>query len=405
MRPAPLNLCCLMALLIGLYTSAGLASQQDTPEARLRARLHSQDALLIMGPTGDVLFSQHAARPMVPASTLKIPTALFALETLGATYRFPLKITVDKNRRLAIKGYGDPLLISEVLTAYAKEAAQRLRDNGIKTISGVVVDGSWFGEIRVPGQTKSFEPYDAAIGAVIANFNTVNYRRTPEGHLESAEPQTPLLPFIKSRIPKEAPKGRIALSYRESRLYAGHLFAWFLGQHGIDVQGEVTEGPMPEAPTQIDMELASPFVLSEAVNKLMTYSNNVMANQIFLASGAKQSGPPASLEKSCRAFETWAVNRGLASPTLTIVEGSGLSRENRISAEAMARFLAAFTPWRHLLTRQKTLLFKTGTLAQVSTRAGFIETPKGLCRFVLFQNRKRANAAPLLPLIEALTAP
>jgi D-alanyl-D-alanine carboxypeptidase/D-alanyl-D-alanine-endopeptidase (penicillin-binding protein 4) len=72
---------------------------------------------------------------------------------------------------------------------------------------------------------------------------------------------------------------------------------------------------------------------------------------------------------------------------IQITEGSGISRENRVSAIHMNRILERFEPNRALMRRSKKEYYKTGTLEGIKTRAGYLQSGKGgLYRFVVLLN-------------------
>ena len=139
---------------------------------------------------------------------------------------------------------------------------------------------------------------------------------------------------------------------------------------------------------------------------LLEHSNNFMANQILIAAGAKISGPPGTLDKGVLAAKVFAKKK-LQIDAIKIVEGSGISRENRISAKTMYTILKAFKPYHHLLHYDDGVYYKTGTLSGISTRAGYMEHNNGrLFPFVIFLNNKGKSAERLMkalldtPLIE-----
>ncbi len=72
----------------------------------------------------------------VPASTMKLLTSLVALEYLGPEYHFETHLFLDGQRNLYIKGYGDPLLTSEILL----EIGKRLSDMGIRQLQSICLD-------------------------------------------------------------------------------------------------------------------------------------------------------------------------------------------------------------------------------------------------------------------------
>lgn len=380
-------------------------AQGERLPRRLADALDPTDALLVTEAQGPVVFSQNPDTLCVPASTLKIATALLALNTLGPSHRFPTDVAVSPEGTLCLKGFGDPLLTSEVLDAYAAVVAEDLKGAGIRDIPAIGVDDSYFERITIPGVIPdSAQPYDAPNGALCANFNTVFFRRTPGGALVSGEPQTPLLPFVARRIPPEAPEGRIRLAPAESRLYAGHLFGWFLQKHGIRVGAAVAPHPFPSGALLYEKRLLSPWTLAEALTQLMTFSNNFMANQIFLACGAQTDGAPGTLAKSRKALCNELTRRLGRCPA--VVEGSGISRQNKLSARTMDALLKQFAPHARLLHAEGQARYKTGTLDGVSTRAGYLTTRSGKrYRFVIFTGRNHGDAGVILDRLQTVLAP
>jgi hypothetical protein len=78
---------------------------------------------------------------------------------------------------------------------------------------------------------------------------------------------------------------------------------------------------------------------------------------------------------------------------LTIVEGSGISRENRISAKSFLKILEAFEPHMNLMKHNGNEYFKTGTLSGISSRAGYIKGGEGkLYRYVIMTNSNGNSA-------------
>jgi D-alanyl-D-alanine carboxypeptidase/D-alanyl-D-alanine-endopeptidase (penicillin-binding protein 4) len=72
---------------------------------------------------------------------------------------------------------------------------------------------------------------------------------------------------------------------------------------------------------------------------------------------------------------------------MSIVEGSGISRDNKVSAAQMDQVLQEFLPYHNLMRREGREYYKTGTLHGISTRAGYIESADGgLYRYVIMLN-------------------
>jgi D-alanyl-D-alanine carboxypeptidase/D-alanyl-D-alanine-endopeptidase (penicillin-binding protein 4) len=112
-------------------------------------------------------------------------------------------------------------------------------------------------------------------------------------------------------------------------------------------------------------------------------SNNYIANQVFLEIGGHRFGGPVSLDKSLKVANEMLAAHGLAAD-IHLEEGSGISRDNKFSARGLAKVLELFAPYADLLHGHDGGANKTGTLAGVSTLAGYTDTAShGRVRFVI----------------------
>jgi D-alanyl-D-alanine carboxypeptidase/D-alanyl-D-alanine-endopeptidase (penicillin-binding protein 4) len=108
------------------------------------------------------------------------------------------------------------------------------------------------------------------------------------------------------------------------------------------LQGVVREGPAP-ADAKPTFEQRSP-ALAEVVRDINKFSNNPMAQQLFLtlalqAPGARRAGP-ATPEAARETLSRWLAERtGELGPETVVDNGSGLSRRGRITAQRLARLL------------------------------------------------------------------
>jgi D-alanyl-D-alanine carboxypeptidase/D-alanyl-D-alanine-endopeptidase (penicillin-binding protein 4) len=94
-------------------------------------------------------------------------------------------------------------------------------------------------------------------------------------------------------------------------------------------------------------------------------------------------GGPVSLEKSLQVANGMLSAHGLAS-SIHLEEGSGISRDDRFTARGLAKVLALFAPYAHLLHGHDGGMDKTGTMEGVSTLAGYANTSShGQVRFVI----------------------
>ena len=357
-----------------------------------------RDAVLVASPKGHILAGINIDRALVPASTLKLLTTLAALDRLGPSYRFRTDFYLDPENNLKIKGFGDPLLVSEEIKIMAGYLAVRLPAG-----HDLILDDSYFEQpVRIPGRGTSTEPYDAPNGALCVNFNTVAFARQ-NGHWVTDEPQTPLLPSVIPKITASGLiRGRITLAANstEALAYTGELFGYFLKQAGLKVGGAPRRGRVDPQRDRLVWTHLSPDPLSRVVSELLEYSNNFIANQILLVLGAEELKAPATVDKGLQVLREY-YRRDLGIQSGRIVEASGISRENRITARAMLKILQRYLPFHTLMRRQGRQYFKTGHLKGIRTRAGFLTGADGaLYPFVVMCNTPGKSTDAIMRVIE-----
>ncbi|MFZ1984183.1 MAG: D-alanyl-D-alanine carboxypeptidase [Desulfatitalea sp.] len=398
-RLSVIGIATLCLLLAGMLNAAPASSKAAEPlERHLAPLLGSRDAVLVAAPDGRVLAAIHADTPLVPASILKVLTALAAIHHLGADHRFATDFFMNADGDLIVKGYGDPLLVSENLAGIARQLA-----GTIQKAHGVVLDDSYFAyPIVIPGRSRSIEPYDAPNGALCVNFNTVFFK-SENGRWVSAEPQTPLLPAILPKIKASGlTSGRITLAAdrNESLRYAGELFTFFFSQAGIALDGTITFGAVDLQKDRLLYRYLSDRRLTDAVADLLAFSNNFIANQLLLAMGAHVHGPPATMDKGLEVLRGYYASE-LELKTGFVDEGSGLSRRNQVTARAMLRILTQFAPHYQLMRQEGRQWYKTGTLKDVHTRVGFLEsTDGGKYMFVVMRNTPGKTTDGIMRILE-----
>jgi len=378
-----LFLCILLAIILGFSRISHPVVLQTT---NLQTLLGPLDGAIVVNPQGKVIFSHHADQKRIPASTLKILTSLVALHYLGEDYRFKTEFYLDGASNLKVKGYGDPMLISEVLMDMVDQLSSHI-DSAV--LQNLILDDTYFAApLNIPGVTSSAEPYDAPNGALCVNFNTVYFTRNQKGRYVSAEPQTPLLPFVMPRIKASGlTSGRIMFSNnrKEATLYAGHLLNYFLNEKGVGLNGLIQTGQVG-GDDKLLLTYVSKYSLKQVITSLMKFSNNFVANQVLVNTGAVVHGPPGTLTKGVQVALDYA-KQTLDIQDLILVEGSGISRGNKISPQHMMRILSAFKPYHDLMRTNGATFYKTGTLKGIQSRAGYIADDQGLLyQFAVFIN-------------------
>jgi serine-type D-Ala-D-Ala carboxypeptidase/endopeptidase (penicillin-binding protein 4) len=393
---------CLGLILLVAVGFSGKVDASDATHRPLEKRLvqlvGAVDSVMVVAPDGRVLAAIAPDRLLVPASILKVVTALAAMHYLGEEYRFATDFYKGPDGRLVVKGYGDPLLVSERVDHISRQLAHQ-----IQQCANLVLDDSYFSNpLAIPGRSRSLRPHDAPNGALSVNFNTILFERSNGGWI-SAEPQTPLVPTAVTKVKASGLKaGRIPLSADRSEIlnYAGELLHYFLGEAGIATDGTITLGQVDPSTDILLWRHHSDRKLTEIIAQLLDYSNNFIANQLLLVMGAHVSGPPGDVDKGVRALRTY-YESVLGLQTGHIEEGSGISRRNRLSASSMMIVLEQFAPHYRLMRRQDRQYYKTGTLKDVRTRAGYIEAGDGgFYRFVVMLNTPDKTTDRIMRVLE-----
>ena len=366
-----------LAIALLLLPASALAGAKEKVAA-----LAPQGVVLVVDEKSNELVAQNADKPFVPASVTKVVTAWLALEVLGGDYRFQTRFYLDGDRKLYVRGGGDPYLISEELAPLAQ---QLVAATGKEPLSGIVLDASYYpSDLRIPGIEDTDEAYDALNSALAVNFNTIAAVRKGRT-VVSAEQQTPITPLAISQFRARGPKGRGRISLTQdpavSLQYAGELLAAFIERAGGSVKGEISTGTVPDGLEPVYVHRQS-RTLAEILTGLLLGSNNYIANQVFLEIGGTLGGP-VSLEKSLKVANDMLAANGLAD-AIHLEEGSGISRGNHFTARGLAKVLDLFQPHATLLRSGDGTFFKTGTFSGVRTLAGYADTSKhGRVRFVI----------------------
>jgi D-alanyl-D-alanine carboxypeptidase/D-alanyl-D-alanine-endopeptidase (penicillin-binding protein 4) len=402
-RPAVRLQCWLGIILLAVGFLGSPAHSGSDKFESISALIGKKDSILVANPRGQILFAKNKDTKLVPASILKLFTSLMALHYLGPEYRFKTEFYLDDASNLKIRGLGDPLLISEVVNDISRHLAEKLEPS--QNVNNLILDNSYFSQpLTIPGITSSSQPYDAPNGALCVNFNTVNFKHTTDGYV-SAEPQTPLLPFALKKIKQsQMDEGRIVFSHEnhEITLYAGKLFEYFLNENGIEFSGSVKLGRVNLEADRLLFRYVSRASLKQIISKLLEHSNNFTTNQLLITSGIKAYGPPGTLEKGVATALHYA-EAVLKMNGITIFEGSGISRKNRVSAAHMHRVLDTFAPYYLLMNRQNNEFYKTGTMYGISTRAGYIQGKEGqLYRYVVMINTPGKSTGKIMRVLKRI---
>lgn len=444
-------------------SAANAARLADALEAALSARAFRGarlSALVVERRSGRVLFARAPDRTLTPASTQKLLTAVAALDAFGAAHRFETLLAAPAApdaegaiSELYVRGGGDPSLTSE---QYWRLAAD-LRAAGVSRISGaLILDDSLFDAQRLhPGWGRaSSRAYYGPVGALSANYSAFSLRvlpgaargapallridppiayLRPSGRVRTGAPGSQAELRVERRAAGDAldvkvsgsvPLGSSARdvwrSVADPRGYAGAVLGMQLAANGIEVGGPARPGPVPAGARELLRFRGYP--LRRVVTLMLKYSNNMMAESL-VKSLAVAEGETGAWPAGIAALRRRLARLGVPLGGLAIVDGSGLSGKNRLSARSLVSALrvadARFAMGPELLSAlpraaedgtleeraaaaRLRLRAKTGRLSGVSTLAGFAEHRDGRrLVFALLVNGAGGDDAGLSAAVDA----
>lgn len=370
----------LAAALIG-----GNAAAQGLPppfaEELERAEIpHESVGLLVQDVTAATpLVSFNADKPFHPASTMKLVTAYAALELLGPAYVWKTTAYATGEQAgdvlsgdLVIKGSGDPKLVLENMWLFLRQ----IRAAGIREIRGdLVLDRSLFQEIwRDPSafDGEPLKPYNASPDALLLNYKSLRVRFSPDeaGKIIKVALDPMLADYaVAGPVPATAKCGKwkngLTVRFEDGGAHVDGEYAidcgeqvWLLHPYqmsdtrffgsvfrqlwrelGGKFDGNVRNGRLPLGARPI-AEWTSP-PLAEVIRDVNKFSNNVMARQLLLTLAALTFNQPATSERGALAVKNWLAAKGIPVDGMVIDNGSGLSRDERVTAATMGRLLAA----------------------------------------------------------------
>jgi D-alanyl-D-alanine carboxypeptidase/D-alanyl-D-alanine-endopeptidase (penicillin-binding protein 4) len=399
-----------------------------------------------------------AEKAVNPASLMKLVTTYAGLELLGPAFTWSTPVWLQGTvvegvltGNLVVKGTGDPKLVLERMWLLMR----RVQQLGVREIRGdIVVDRSAF----VPGETnpadfdgEPLRPYNAGADALLLNYRAVLLTFTPDPgrgvatvasdpplagvRVDATVPLTsgpcedwrgglrgelddPARMHFAGTFPVACGEKVWPLAYADPKSYNARALTGMWTEGGGRLSGVVRDGAAP--PLTPSFELRSPS-LAEIVHDINKLSNNVMAQQLFLTLGATQrgAGTPEAAREVVREFLRSHVGDRTAGVAV-VANGSGLSRDSRLSAALLGRLLqsawssavmselmsslpvagidgtlrrAKATPGRAHL--------KTGSLRDVVGVAGYVLADSGR-RYVVVGIVNHANANAARPALEAL---
>ena len=420
--------------------SATAFAAPETEFSRIMKRGGDVAVSVVDAETGALLYGHRDSTPLKPASVMKVITSYAALKDLGPEYRFRTRVLASgwaagRVERLYAAGDGDPSFNTESMWILARGVKLR----GVKSVDELALDSSAFADTALRSGERA---YQAAGSALSFNYNSLAFDICPSDRGQPALVTADPWEYgcrIEGRVATVAGKavqvgveeisaqpvcggtagfrvtGSIGASAACQRIYRsmpcpeeyfGKVLRENLQLLGIAVKrGPILRGAPADA-RELYVHESKP--LSQIVEDMNHYSSNFAAEQLVAAldrTGRNGKRREVGLARLRAVVAGW----GFADEEYRIVDGSGLSHENRLSARIVTRALlealrdpqidAEFEKSLSVAGRSGTLRrrslvsdgpvvrAKTGTIDGVSGLAGYVRGAAGrLLAFAILQN-------------------
>jgi D-alanyl-D-alanine carboxypeptidase/D-alanyl-D-alanine-endopeptidase (penicillin-binding protein 4) len=423
----------------------------------------------------EVVISLNSDKSFLPASVIKIITTAAALEKLGPDFRFRTGVYTDGRLQpegildgnLILLGRGDPNLFDRSGELIEKPAllglAEKLALLGIQRIGGDVVGDDSYFEFTTHGKGWTDKDlrsaYGAPINALSIHNNIVGVYARPGkvnqlvrisiwpptsyfnirnvGMTAKAGTRRTLFARMVSGTNNLVISGELPSSRRYSQYvilerpaeFAATLFKEELGKQGIRVDGKVREIHFADLPPEVRRKWiclteheSAPLI--DALEKINKQSENLHAEMLLRVMGAELKGSGTD-DAGLEVLRDFLVEAGIASDTISLTDGSGLSRHNLMTPRLLTALLlyVSTRPYadifrdtlavsgtdgtlkRRLRTRPVKGLIqaKTGSLKGVATMSGYMTTLSGRnLIFTIFVNNARTSISRLRRAIDEI---
>ncbi|MEV7662844.1 D-alanyl-D-alanine carboxypeptidase/D-alanyl-D-alanine-endopeptidase [Paenarthrobacter sp. NPDC089316] len=324
--------------------------------------------------TGQVLFDRDGNANRIPASNMKLLTAVAALQALGPESRFTTRVLGSDNpSTVVLTGGGDVLLGVSAsdpsavlghagLATLAAETAAALASSGVQGPITVQVDDSLF---TGPSLNPAWSLEDVAAGETAPLYPlALNSGRYSPGVETGPRPQ-------------------------DSALTTAQAFAGQLAAAGVTVSPGVERGK--GVPTKV-LAAAESATVSEQVDLMLETSDNFLAEALGRMT-ASASGKETTYDAATAAVRQRLGELGIATDSMLLADVSGLALENQVSARQFADVVRAITSGPHSALRSALDGFPvaglTGTLndrygdASTAGGAGLVRAKTGTLNTVI----------------------
>lgn len=274
----------------------------------------SHSAAVVDVTTGERLYGTDSGRALTPASTTKIATAVAALSALGADHRLTTRAALEPDTgELVLVGGGDPTLTARAKTSGTETWAS------LRTLAARAAAA-----LKKRGTTKVTLSYDTTLYAGSALHPIgVNDNLAPVSALTADEGRT------------DGSSSGPATRVTDPAADAAGEFAGFLRDAGITT---TSPGPSKASTRAETLATVSSPPLSALVERMLTNSDNDIAETLARQTGLA-SGQPGSFAGGAKAIDLQLTKLGLPMAGAAFHDGSGLDRDDRLTADLLTALL------------------------------------------------------------------
>ncbi|MER6733913.1 D-alanyl-D-alanine carboxypeptidase/D-alanyl-D-alanine endopeptidase [Streptomyces puniciscabiei] len=334
--------------------------------------------------TGKRLYSTDADEALTPASTTKIATAVAALSALGPDHRFTTRAALEPDTgELVLVGGGDPTLIA------------RPKAGGTSRSSEAESGGSW-ASLRTLAADTAKALAKRGVHKVTLSYDTTLYSGPALHPIGVNDNLAPVSALIADEGRTDGSSSGPAPRVSDPAKDAAAKFAGFLKDAGITT---TPPGPSKASTRAQTLATVSSPPLSDVVERMLTNSDNDIAEALARQT-ALTSGQPGSFDGGAKAISARLTKLGLPMTGASFHDGSGLDRDDRLTADLLTALLvtagdpgrpglrpvltglpvAGFTGTladRYTDSAAGVVRAKTGTLTGVNTLAGTVVDADG----------------------------
>ena len=411
-----------LLLVCGIYIFGLSADASGMIDKALRTSSINRSAVSVSVrdiKTGAQVYGLNPMKPVNPASTQKLVTYAVALDTLGEDYVFSTELYKSTNNDLYLKLSADPYLTTKDLKNLFSTAKSKniIEPKGVY-IDDYVLDSSYWGEgWQWDDDLSTLMP---KFGSYNLDSNILKITVKPTTLNSPADIYTEVFyPVGFVNLVKTGSENNLKISHNETishnllevngtvrqlaylRIPVSNIKLYFklrleeaINDSKVFYYGKIFQKKLPSEDVYLVDKIERP--LSQAAVSILQSSNNMVAETVYKLAGGKYVNNTGSMESANEMFLAFCEKNNIKADDVRLVDGSGVSKNNLMTADFMTRFLVAeanqpnFESYKSAMaapgsgTLSNRMLYfrdnmkaKTGTLSDVSAIAGYIKTRQG----------------------------